>query len=127
MASPEAVRDLFRLLGDAYGDRKFPPATEESLAIWFGLFEGIDDGPLLEAAVAHCREESWPPAPADLIRRAARRVTDRAHRPFELDEGERTERDPRIDELLRRTREQLAGRDDEDDDENDQDDAEGES
>lgn len=37
------------------------------------------------------------------------------------------ERDPRIDELLRRTREQLAGRDDEDDDENDQDDAEDES
>lgn len=109
MASPEAVRDLFRLLGDAYGDRKFPPATQESLAIWFGLFEDVDDAPLLEAAVAHCREESWPPAPADLIRRATHRVTDRAHRPFELEEGERVERDPRITDLLRRTRANLGG------------------
>lgn len=115
MASPETIAHLARLLADTYGS-KYQPPTEETLAIWFGLLEAVDDEALVAAALAHCREESWPPVPADLIRRAQRRVTDRAHRPFELTEGERVERDPRIDELLRRTRAQLAGLDQDDDD-----------
>lgn len=109
MASPETIRDLYDFLAATYGPSKFPPATEAAMHAWYLVLDQVDDEQLGEAVMAHCREESWPPAPADLIRRCGgeRRYADRAHRPMELTSGEPTERTASTKALLEQTRAHL--------------------
>lgn len=110
MASRECIVEVFAFIGGAYGQR-FPTPTATDMAVWEKLLDPADDDALTDAVVAHCSVETWPPTPADLLERCGhrRRYADRTHRPFELNAGECTERDPNIGELLRRTRDRLRG------------------
>lgn len=106
MASPETIRDLYDFLAATYGPSKFPPATEAAMHAWHLVLEEVNDDDLGRAVMAHTREESWPPAPADLIKRcrSGRRVVDRSHRPFELEAGDEPGRSTAVAELVRDVR-----------------------
>lgn len=107
MASPECIVEVFAFIGGAYGQR-FPTPTETDMGVWAKLLEQTDDEQLYDAVVAHCSVETWPPTPADLLKRCGRRqYVDRSHRPYEIEAGEPAPRDPKIGELLKRTRAQL--------------------
>ena len=109
MASPECIAELCQFIEGVYGPGKFPPVTEQSLVAWHMVLEPVADEDLAEAVMAHCREESWPPAPADLVRRSGTRTyRDRAHRPFELEAHPAGQRGAHIDHLMREAREHLA-------------------
>lgn len=101
MAQRETIVEVFAFIGGAYGSKWAPP-TATDMTVWERLVGHIPDEDLVEATVAHCSTETWPPTPADLLKRCEHRriYRDRAHRPMELTEGETTARTASTKALL---------------------------
>lgn len=107
MASREAVAKACVALHVLYGPDRFPALDATGLGVWAWHLEDVSDEQLLQAVKDW--EDDWPPS-APALRRAARGVEPERtysapyHRPFELDEGERTPPPDAIRELAQSLR-----------------------